>query len=93
MGGGIVLGAISGFLTGAIIGLLSGDDLGNPCFICFTAEEKALMNGAGLVIPGAIIGGWIGSVKKKTVINGDFNPYFVLKSEMEKISNLNSLLQ
>lgn len=66
---GILTGSLTGLATGAIMGYAMGDDRCCSdyfvCFFVFTKEEKALMNGLAMSIPGAIIGGLLGSVKVK----------------------------
>ncbi len=66
---GVLFGAFTGFAVGGLIGLASGDDKGY--IINFTAGEKGLVAGTLLTIPGAIIGGIIGSIKIKIPINGN----------------------
>ena len=60
-GGGLLVGAGSG----AVIGLASGDD--QNCFICFTAEEKALVGGAALGLAGGAVGLILGLVRRRDV--------------------------
>ena len=69
VGKGFLYGALTGFAVGAIAGFADGDDRGD--FEFFTAEEKAILGGIVLAIPGALIGGVIGAAKIKIPINGD----------------------
>ncbi len=69
IGRGVLFGALTGFAVGGLIGLASGDDKGY--LINFTAGEKGLLAGTLLTIPGAIIGGLLGSIKIKIPINGN----------------------
>ena len=70
---GFFLGALTGFVVGGFVGLVSGDD--EPGWFSFTAEEKAVILGVLGTVPGAIIGGIVGSAKVKIPINGDYEKY------------------
>ena len=69
IGRGILVGALTGFTIGGILGLSSEDD--RRGIVSFTKEQKALMGGVVLSVPGAIIGAIIGSLKVKIPINGN----------------------
>lgn len=61
---GILLGVLSGFVIGNFIGNIGSTDK-------YPGENIGLIIGAGLTIPGAIIGGIIGSVKTEIPLNGN----------------------
>jgi hypothetical protein len=61
LGVGLLIGASSG----AVIGLASGDD--QNCFICFTAEEKALVGGAMLGLTGGVVGLFVGLARPQEI--------------------------
>ncbi len=69
IGKSILYGALAGFTVGAVIGLSSGNDTSG--LQLFNAGETALIYGALLTIPGALIGGLIGVAKVKIPINGN----------------------
>ena len=82
LGRGLLYGAIVGMASGAVLGYLSGDsDRG----IIRAAEDKALVLGIALSIPGAIIGGIIGhNTKIKIPINGNQKTYERQKEKLKK---------
>jgi len=70
IGKGILYGALAGIAIGAGIGFSGGDD--EDCFLfCLTAKQKAVLGGTLLSVPGALIGGIIGSARIKIPINGN----------------------
>ncbi len=68
VGRGMLIGALMGVFTGGISGYADGDDKKG---FFRSREDKALMSGVALMVPGAIIGGIIGSVKIKIPFNGN----------------------
>ena len=72
---GVGAGLLVGAGSGALIGLASGDD--ENCFICFTAEEKALVGAAALGLAGGAVGLIFGLVRQWDVwspmLPGDVN--------------------
>lgn len=74
IGRGVFTGAMMGISTGAILGYLSGDDKceGLIC-INFTKEEKAVLGGLIMSVPGAIIGGLLGALKVKIPIGSGYD--------------------
>jgi len=80
-GKGFLTGLGIGLASGALIGLASGDDNGN-CFICFTAGEKALIDGVFLGATGGITGAIIGLKEKKFKINGQRSKFDEMKQYM-----------
>ena len=77
VGGGVMIGAVGGFLVGLTIGLLQGDDEVNPnCWLYCdysprTGLDKGLATGVSLGLLGGITGAIIGSAKIKIPINGN----------------------
>lgn len=59
------VGLLVGAGSGVLVGLASGDD--QNCFICFTAEEKALVVGAMLGLTGGAVGLILGLVRRQDV--------------------------
>ena len=70
---GALLGGAIGVSTGVVIGLISGDD--HSSIISFTAEQKAIIDGVGLGVIGALTGAIVGSIKIKIPINGSIENY------------------
>jgi len=94
VGRNILYGALTGFAIGGGIGLSAGDDdcIDNPGsfdIFCRTAEEKAIGTGILLAIPGALIGGIIGSMKIKIPINGNHKTFRRKKGELQNFRILN----
>ena len=85
IGKGILIGALSGFVTGGAIGLISGADPPDSYFR-FTAGENAILSGIVLGIIGADIGGVIGSLKIKIPINGSINNFNSNKNKLRGYS-------
>ena len=94
MGAGILIGAVIGFASGDDekepyppagsdpFGLASLSVALSNSF-SMTAGEKAVMNGAGLGLAGAIIGGIIGTVaKKKFILGGNKQKFHDLEAEL-----------
>jgi len=73
--------------TGGLIGLVSGDDPPGT-FFRLTAEDKAVMFGSSLTVYGGIIGGLIGSKKKKFPINGSQDNFLMYKNDLKNYSNM-----
>ena len=65
------------------MGLASGDD--DKGFIRFSAEAKAIGAGTFFSIPGALIGGIIGSAKVKIPINGNHR---TMKNQKGKLMDI-----
>ena len=89
MAGGIILGSLTGFAIGWIGGYTQGDDkpeVGKIDIFRFTKTEKSTFFGVVGIIPGAIIGGLIGSAKIKIPINGDKSKYRAAQDKLKSIS-------
>lgn len=56
-------GLLIGGGAGVVIGFASGDETGD-CFICLSAEEKALLAGGVLGVGGAVVGGVAGALTR-----------------------------
>ncbi len=94
IGNGVLIGALSGFVTGGLIGLASGDDpdktvdygylFGTITHEGEKAGEKVLLYGFPLAFAGACIGALLGSKKDKILINGDINNY---KMQLNKLKS------
>ena len=81
IGMGIFLGAVSGFTVGGLIGLTRGDDAEH------TTGQKALIGGAGLAIPGALVGLLVGSVKVVIPLDGSFLKYKEQRQKLQQYSS------
>ena len=95
---GALLGLGAGVITGAIIGFADGDDpvyqyqgdfgdifRGISNAFAMTAGEKALANGIGLGLTGALTGFIMGKLlKKKFIIGGQKDTYRDLQGELMK---------
>ena len=88
IGKGVAIGALSGFAAGVILGLIEGDDQpsGSWDVINYTAEAKAIMYGTTFLIPGAIIGAVVGSIKIKIPIKGNTDTFNKNKQRLKKYS-------
>jgi hypothetical protein len=75
-----VLGAVGGFAIGSIIGLAKGSDSN------YSAEQKALLGGISLAIPGALVGMLVGSVKIVIPIEGKLFNYKQKKQQLQTYS-------
>ena len=87
--GGIILGSLSGFAIGWLAGYTQGDDIseaGKAKFFQYSKKEKGVIYGIAGIIPGAIIGGLIGSVKLKIPINGNKSKYREAQDKLKSIS-------
>ena len=82
VGTGAIFGAITGFLVGGIIGIAQGDD--PPGIFSFSASTKGLVLGAVSILPGALIGGIIGTAKVKIPIYGSQKNYNAQRAQLEK---------
>ena len=87
----MALGALGGFLSGLAIGYSQGDDTSAPSGgwnfnFNFSRKDKGYMYGVVGIIPGAIIGGLIGSIKLKVPINGDKSKYRAAQDKLKSIS-------
>lgn len=80
IGMGILIGAVSGFTVGGIIGLTRAADDEQ------TTGQKALIGGASLAIPGALVGLLVGSVKVVIPIEGNFIKYKDQRLKLQKYS-------
>lgn len=80
LGAGVIIGGFIGLGIGRIIGYASGDDDNHG----FTKRDKAFILGWLCILPGAVIGGIIGSVKVTIPIYGSQNNYKNQKARMEK---------
>ena len=86
---GFLLGGLTGFAIGAMIGYSSGDDKNagggffNSGFGLY-AQDKAIISGVVCTLPGAIMGGIIGSIRVKIPIYGNQNNYNNQKAKLEK---------
>ncbi len=84
VGKGIFRGAIFGALIGGAIGFLSGDD--EPSlFFSFTKEEKAIMAGFSGAAIGAVIGGFVSSVKVRIPIEGKSELFQQEREHLKKL--------
>ena len=81
LGMGILIGAVSGFTVGGLIGLTRGNDAE------YTTGQKALIGGASLAIPGALVGLLVGSVKVVIPLEGSFLKY---KEQRQKLQHYSS---
>ena len=81
LGMGILIGAVSGFTVGSLIGLTRGNDAE------YTSGQKALIGGASLAIPGALVGLLVGSVKVVIPLEGSFLKY---KEQRQKLQHYSS---
>jgi hypothetical protein len=79
---GFILGGVIGFCTGGLLGLAGGDDDPDD-FWAFKAEEKALIFGTLLALPGTVIGGIAGAVKIKIPIRGSKTKFEQEKPNLE----------
>lgn len=91
---GMAFGAIGGFLSGLAIGYTQGDDKNAPSgplnfSINFSKKEKGYFYGIVGIIPGALIGGLIGSIKLKIPINGNKSKYREAQDKLKSISKDN----
>lgn len=84
VGNSTLIGAASGMALGAIIGFASGDDPDDCWILCYTAEEKALLTGTVLAVPGAGVGALIGTESKKFRVNGDIDLYQTYLPELRR---------
>ena len=85
IGNGVLIGALSGFVTGGLIGLVSGDEpdetvdygwpFGEVTHEGEKAGEKALLYGIPLAFVGSGVGAIVASKKNQILINGDINNY------------------
>ena len=80
IGMGVLIGAVSGFTVGGLIGLTRGDDAEH------TTGQKALIGGASLAIPGALVGLLVGSVKVVIPIEGSFLRYKDQRRKLQSYS-------
>jgi hypothetical protein len=88
VGNSILIGALSGVAIGAIVGFASGDDncsggLFSSLF-CYTKEQKAVLGGVSLLLPGVLIGAVAGSIKIEIPINGDYQTFKKKRGELMK---------
>jgi hypothetical protein len=80
IGMGILIGAVSGFTVGGLIGLTRAADAEQ------TTGQKALIGGASLAIPGALVGLLVGSVKVVIPIEGSILKYKDQRLKLQKYS-------
>lgn len=80
IGMGILIGAVSGFTVGGLIGLTRAGDAEQ------TTGQKALIGGASLAIPGALVGLLVGSVKVVIPIEGNILKYKDQRLKLQKYS-------
>ncbi len=66
---GVGIGAAAGAALGVTSGFISGDDPSG--WFALQAEEKALILGITLAIPGAVVGGLVGLAQKVFAIDGE----------------------
>ncbi|MBC2837810.1 hypothetical protein [Robiginitalea sp. SC105] len=83
IGRGAWIGAASGALMGAVLGYAEGDAPPDCWLFCQTAEEKALMVGIVLTVPGTGIGALIGTGRKKYLIGGAADSYLPILPELQ----------
>lgn len=79
---GFLYGALAGFGSGLILGIVSGDD--RPGTVSLSRDQKAIFYGIAFTLPGAIMGGIIGSRRIKIPIYGNQNNYKSQRAELEK---------
>ena len=69
IGNGALAGSLVGLFIGGVLGLAQGSD--DPdALLSSTAGEKAIAIGIPFAIVGSGVGAWIGSSRKKMIING-----------------------
>jgi hypothetical protein len=75
-----IIGAVGGFAIGSIIGLAKGGDSN------YSVEQKALLGGISLAIPGALVGMLVGSVKIVIPVEGKLFNYKKHKQQLQTYS-------
>lgn len=86
VGRGAAIGGAAGIVAGFIVGQAEGDDDPSDYFLdwSMTAEEKGVMYAPGFATAGALIGGIVGALKKKFIIDSSQVKYDLIKPELTK---------
>ena len=79
---GFLYGALAGFGSGLILGIISGND--PPGTVSLSRDQKGIFYGIAFTLPGALIGGIIGSSKVNVPINGNQKNYNSQRTKLEK---------